>query len=440
MSTKTEQTRKLRDRPRLDYKAMSHGGETVKRLEPQAEGGSDSDGQTQGATGGILQTEGDVGVRHKYGLDIDADDGIYHADELGEDREPLKDPDAELYRLKQQLADLQDEEASIRKKAELQSMRRQIQEQKERVETLRGTLSNDSKLSKKLKKSEKTERKKKPVSSIEKTSKHETVLNDDVTLDTLRKNKSLKSKVSSELRKLQLLSDSDEETDSSDSRSSSDSYFDDSSDDQSKKKKKNKSKKKKSGINAKASDRVKHPQKWPQSHLQFEYVNKQVKFDELDFKLFVAGELEIISDDELSPAERSGRLTLLKKIVYYYSTYEFKGLKAFYAAWVREIELGKKKWSDDSSQIESAILSKFVLKSSKSPFSVTRKSDNLDNEDRAWFCQAYQRNKCLHKASHTETFRGKLKLAQHICATCYLKDKKKLAHPECSSSCPHTAP
>lgn len=138
---------------------------------------------------------------------------IYHADELGEDPEPLKDPDAELYRLKQQLADLQDEEASIRKKAELQSMRRQIQE---------------------------------------------------------------------------LLSDSDEETESSDSRSSSDSYFDDSSDDQSKKKKKNKSKKKKSGINAKTSDRVKHPKKWPQSHLQFEYVNKQVKFDDLDFKLFVA--------------------------------------------------------------------------------------------------------------------------------------------------------
>ena len=41
--------------------------------------------------------------------------------------------------------------------------------------------------------------------------------------------------------------------------------------------------KKKSGINANASDRVKNPQKWPHSHLQFEHVNKQVKFDELNF-------------------------------------------------------------------------------------------------------------------------------------------------------------
>ena len=152
-----------------------------------------------------------------------------------------------------------------------------------------------------------------------------------------------------ELKKHSLISETD-----SDSQSS-DSYFDSSdseSDESSKKKKKHrKHKKKKSGINAKALDRVKYPQKWSHSHLQFEHVNKRVKFDELDFKLFIAGELEILSDDDLTPTERSGRLSLLKNIVYYYATYEFKGLKAFYAVWLREIELGKKKWSDDWQQI-----------------------------------------------------------------------------------------
>ena len=62
-----------------------------------------------------------------------------------------------------------------------------------------------------------------------------------------------------------------------------------------KRKSKKSTKRKKSGINANDSDRVKNPQKWPHSHLQFEHVNKQVKFDELNFQLFVAGELEIIS-------------------------------------------------------------------------------------------------------------------------------------------------
>ena len=51
---------------------------------------------------------------------------------------------------------------------------------------------------------------------------------------------------------------------------------------------------------------------------------------------------------------------LLKKIIYYSSTYDIKGLKAFYAAWLREIELGKKSWAEDSGQLEAAILSKHL--------------------------------------------------------------------------------
>jgi hypothetical protein len=35
---------------------------------------------------------------------------------------------------------------------------------------------------------------------------------------------------------------------------------------------------------------------WPQSKLQYEYAGSNVKFDELQFNLFVAGELEIISN------------------------------------------------------------------------------------------------------------------------------------------------
>ena len=384
--------------------------------------------------------------------------------------------EGEITRMKDEMSKLKKEEEKLKKRTELQLMRKRLQEQREKVQNLRGTIVFDTFTEKQSKKSEKVKSKKSPVRSTKsshmkdgskksnidisladdssdkkskkdssKKASYELSLTDDIDINTLRKEKSLRDKARKELKLLELLSDT--ETDSSESSSSSESYFDSSdesvSDSKKKKQKhKKKKKKKKSGINAKASDRVRNPQKWPHSHLQFEYVNKQVKYDELDFKLFVAGELEIISDPELSSAERSGRLTLLKKIVYYYSTYEFKGLKAFYAAWVREIEMGKKKWSDDSAQIETAILSKYVMKTSKfraSQSSATRKPDAQGSEDKIWFCQAYQRNKCPHKATHTDTFRGKLKLAQHICATCWQKDKQKLGHPECSSSCPHTS-
>ena len=125
-------------------------------------------------------------------------------------------------------------------------------------------------------------KKKQPVLDI-KSTKHE--MGEEVDLNTLRKDKILKKKVSSELKKHQLVSENEAGSSESDS---SESYFDGSSGEVKESKKKQKHKKKKSAVNAKASDRVRHPQKWPQSHLQFEYVNKQVKFDELDFKLFVA--------------------------------------------------------------------------------------------------------------------------------------------------------
>ena len=54
------------------------------------------------------------------------------------------------------------------------------------------------------------------------------------------------------------------------------------------------------------------------------------------------GELEIIAEDGISSIERQGGFKLLKKIVNLYAPYEFKEVKAFYAACLRAIELGKK--------------------------------------------------------------------------------------------------
>ena len=63
-----------------------------------------------------------------------------------------------------------------------------------------------------------------------------------------------------------------------------------------KKIKKYKSKsKRKSGIYNKPSDEVVKKQLWPQSKLQYEYGGSKISFEDLEFNLFVAGELEMIS-------------------------------------------------------------------------------------------------------------------------------------------------
>lgn len=199
-------------------------------------------------------------------------------------------------------------------------------------------------------------------------------------------------------------------------------------------KKKKKNKKTKSGIKAKASDKVKTQLLWPQSALQYEFVNESVSFNDLDPKLFTAGELEIITSKNISEKERSGRLNLLKKITYYSNIYSWKGLLSFYDA-LRKIELGQKSWDDDPSSIEVPILTQYIVPKAKTSSFPAKSSENKD--DQVWFCTLFNRNRCTHKGSHTTFIKGQQRVVQHICAVCWKKDKSKLSHPECANSCPN---
>jgi hypothetical protein len=58
--------------------------------------------------------------------------------------------------------------------------------------------------------------------------------------------------------------------------------------------------------------------------------------------------------------EKTGRLRLLTQISYYYELYDWKALLQLYAAWIRRIESGQNKWSDNSVDIETPLLASFV--------------------------------------------------------------------------------
>ena len=67
---------------------------------------------------------------------------------------------------------------------------------------------------------------------------------------------------------------------------------------------KKKQRSKKFGTSAKSSDKAKDLQRWPHAYLKYVFVNRQDKYDELDFKLFSAGENSIIAADDLTESER----------------------------------------------------------------------------------------------------------------------------------------
>jgi hypothetical protein len=127
---------------------------------------------------------------------------------------------------------------------------------------------------------------------------------------------------------------------------------------------------------------------WPQSKLQFEYAGSKIDFDDLEFNLFVAGELEILSTAKISETQRVGRTKLLKKIAYYTELYDWKGLKKLFAQ--IENELGD--WSGDFSKIETPILIKYVKTEVKVKYgqSIDSKRD-VKKDEVVYFCSAYQR-------------------------------------------------
>lgn len=85
-------------------------------------------------------------------------------------------------------------------------------------------------------------------------------------------------------------------------------------------------------MTAKASEFIKNRQRFPHAHLRFDFASSNMSFDKLDFNLFIAGELEIISDTKTGNSERKGRLELLKKLMYLSNSYEFSTIKSLYAA------------------------------------------------------------------------------------------------------------
>ena len=415
----------------------------------------------QGATAGaFIQPEVDPFMGNpKSSLSVPRENFDYH----------LAAEEEELNILRQQLEAAQKEQELLIKRGEADEIRRQLAEQRKANAKLRG-MPNDENIVKSKKKATKT---------VKKQSKSHAPSDDsDVDIQTLRKNKRLRKAVNKELKKLGLTDDISSDSESSDKNSENGSKLkgalesealpsksvkhgsvnksgkpkdsdtslsyessDSSSSDAKKKKKKNK---KKSGIRAKASDTVHFPEKYPQAYLRYEYTSSSISFEKLDFNLFIAGELEICTSAKIKEVEKSGRPNLLKRIMYLNSSYDFKTLKAFYAACLNEIEIGLKKWDDDFQQIETAILSKHIPKQKfQKKFGNKDKSreDSADSkkssDEIVWFCSLYQRNKCPQKLSHTERKNGRMHFAQHVCATCWQKDNKKLEHPECSSACPH---
>lgn len=307
----------LRNGSRVDYKLLHHGD----GIQYESHTKLCKDGADRGESGFSPVREEKPGLPSCF-----------------PESDPESGDDAETAEMLNELEQLKREKQALQKEKEKQCLRQELQKARKEVSDLKGLSLPHSHL------------------SLKTTNTSRALQNEDtcITLKDLRQSNALKKKVVRQVKHLGLLdSDSHTNSDSSDS-SDTDSFSDATDGDNSsvhcnmlKKSKTQIHSKKKSGICRKSSDKVKHRQNYPHSQLRYEFVSQHVSFESLDLNLFVAGELETISNTQIKSIEHRGRIALLKRIMYLNTSHDFKSLKSYYAAVLREIELGEKDWSDD---------------------------------------------------------------------------------------------
>ena len=103
-----------------------------------------------------------------------------------------------------------------------------------------------------------------------------------------------------------------------------------------------------------------------------------------------------------------------------------------------EIERGHLNWGDSFLILQSTTLAGSTLNAHNgSPGNRTGGSHGPPKGEGIIFCKNFQRGTCQQSRDHFGLFYGENRLLKHICAKCWLKDRKCESHPETSDDCPH---
>ena len=117
--------------------------------------------------------------------------------------------------------------------------------------------------------------------------------------------------------------------------------------------------------------------------------------------------------------------------MYLAQQYDWQAVLSFHGAVLLDIERGLSKWGDSFIHLESRI-----LYGSARPAAVPTKSASPMP---TMFCRDYQRNMCSHSRDHYGLVKGVKKWVKHICAACWVQQRKVEYHREGTSDCPlHT--
>jgi len=193
---------------------------------------------------------------------------------------------------------------------------------------------------------------------------------------------------------------------------------------------------------AKPTDIVKFPQDWPHIALQCDKVGGAYTFQELDVRLFVTGELELLSSHSISPEEHEGRIRLLKQLMYLSKLYEWQVILKLYTEVVSKIERGFLIWNSNFEATINCGLQRHG--NTKQPTRAPFKSNQYQTQKkgsgyktRPTYCKEFQSNACTSlEDKHWAMVNGERMMVEHVCAVCLIKKRESHRHSEISPDCP----
>ena len=168
---------------------------------------------------------------------------------------------------------------------------------------------------------------------------------------------------------------------------------------------------------------------WPHTSLKFSYASRDIRFEDLDTALLVAGELEIQNNPSVDPLEKAHRLALLQSIMYFSKRYSWNNCLDYFGAILAHVERGGS--FGDSEAL--AVIQLNTLNMVKKPWPLTQATQlsvpsntyalshyvpsapTNQAQPRTWFCQTYQQGLCSLLDPHEQLYHGQPKVVSRIC-------------------------
>ena len=195
---------------------------------------------------------------------------------------------------------------------------------------------------------------------------------------------------------------------------------------------------------------IKKQVKFAHEKLDSRHVKERI-FDNLNFPLLIAGELELASLPDVSAAERDARIEIAKTMAYHKQYLNDDDLKRGYDTTLKTVEHGVAQWSRTMGEDLHRLYdyrANVLLREKLAGGEVKNKSgdkngdkkeqdgsgDEASDLTKIIYCMDFNKGTCAFQKSHVGKWRGKKVTKWHVCRTC-IKNSELKEHPEGDPKC-----